>query len=357
MKSTLAPKPHTPSVSRHAAMTPGRLTLILAVIGLLGLGGGLACGSDGCLSPLGEVDSLIASIRLPRTLGAWLTGAALGLAGAIAQGLFRNPLADPYLLGSASGAHLAVTAALAASAALGIDRIGLDGATALSGLSSLLGTVGLSGAAFIGALVGTLLTVLLAGGAKRPIAMLLAGVVVGMLLGAVSDLVSLFAPQALRARQAFALGSTSLIDWTGVALLLVSVLVALSLSVAHARVLDALSLGEQTASSLGMNVGSHRIMLIAALTLATGVAVAQAGLIGFVGLAAPHVVRRVLPVTHRSLLLGSSLCGGALLLWADVVARSAWAPRELPVGLITALLGGSYLLVLLHRRTRNVSLP
>ena len=357
MNPTSAPGPHTPSVSRYAAMTPVRLALILAVMGLLGLGAGLACGSDGCLGTLGEVDSLIASIRLPRTLGAWLTGAALGLAGAIAQGLFRNPLADPYLLGSASGAHLAVTAALAAGAALGIDAIGLGGATALTGLRSLLGTVGLSGAAFVGALVGTLLTLVLAGGAKRPIAMLLAGVVVGMLLGAVSDLVSLFAPQALRARQAFALGSTSLIDWTGVVLLLVSVLVALSLSVVHARVLDALSLGEQTAGSLGMNVGRQRVVLIAALTLATGVAVAQAGLIGFVGLAAPHVVRRVLPMTHRALLLTSSLCGGALLLWADVVARSAWAPRELPVGLITALLGGTYLLMLIHRRTRRLSSP
>ena len=208
----------------------------------------------------------------------------------------------------------------------------------------------------MGAVLGTSLTLLLAGSTHRPVAMLLAGVVVGMLLGALSDLIALFAPQALRARQSFLLGSTSLIDWTGVILLGLSLALSLGVAVRRARALDALVLGDETARSLGIDIPTHRLFLIAAMTLVTGTAVAQAGLIGFIGLAAPHLVRRTVPLTHAPLLLLSALCGATLLLLADVIARTVWAPGELPVGLLTAILGGAYLLALLRRRTAREDL-
>lgn len=330
-------------------LTATRLGILLTGLSLVGLLAGLVCGSDGCTASLQDAHALMGAIRLPRSLGAWLTGAALGLAGAIAQGLFRNPLADPYLLGAASGAGLAVTATLALAGALAGGW--LMPPPDWSPWLSLGSAAGLAGAAFLGALLGTALTLLLAGGMQRPVAMLLAGVVVGMLLGALSDLITLFAPQALRARQSFLLGSTSLIDWIGVGVLGLSLVICLSLSAKRARLLDALILGEDTAASLGLDVASNRLILIGAMTLATGTAVAQAGLIGFIGLAAPHLVRRAVPVTHAPLLVLSALCGGTLLLLADVMARTVWAPGELPVGLLTAILGGTYLLVLLHRRT------
>ena len=337
-------------------LNPVRLTILLVSLSAGGVLAGVLCGSDGCSSPwlLQNTQSLVSAIRLPRTLGAWLTGAALGLAGAIAQGLFRNPLADPYLLGTASGAGLAVTATLALAGGLagGMWPLGVEWA----GWAAAGSAVGLSGAAFVGAVLGTSLTLLLAGSTHRPVAMLLAGVVVGMLLGALSDLIALFAPQALRARQSFLLGSTSLIDWTGVILLGLSLALSLGVAVRRARALDALVLGDETARSLGIDIPTHRLFLIAAMTLVTGTAVAQAGLIGFIGLAAPHLVRRTVPLTHAPLLLLSALCGATLLLLADVIARTVWAPGELPVGLLTAILGGAYLLALLRRRTAREDL-
>lgn len=333
------------------SLNPVRLTILLVSLSAVGVLAGVLCGSDGCSSPwsLQNTQALVSAIRLPRTLGAWLTGAALGLAGAIAQGLFRNPLADPYLLGTASGAGLAVTAALALAGGLAgsVWPLGAEWAEWAATGSA----VGLSGAAFLGAVLGTSLTLLLAGSTHRPVAMLLAGVVVGMLLGALSDLIALFAPQALRARQSFLLGSTSLIDWTGVLVLGLSLALSLGVAIRRARALDALVLGDETARSLGIDIPTHRLVLIAAMTLATGTAVAQAGLIGFIGLAAPHLVRRTVSLTHTPLLMLSALCGATLLLLADVIARTVWAPGELPVGLLTAILGGAYLLALLRRRT------
>lgn len=320
-----------------------RLGVVLSLWLVLIAIAGLCAGAEGwSFDWLGEPGLLI-DIRAPRTLGALLAGACLGLAGAIAQGLFRNPLADPYLLGSASGAGLAVTAALALSAAG-------TASTSASALSALAGAIGMTGAAFVGALAGVSLTLALAGGARHSEVLLLAGVVVGMILGAVTELLALGMPEILRSRQAFMLGSTSLVDWPGVAALAASGLVAATLAAALVRALDALLLGEDTAATLGINLGRSRLQLVAALALATGAAVAQTGLIAFVGLAAAHLVRHRVVVSHRALLMLSMLAGAALLGLADLAARLLLAPRELPVGLLTAAGGGTYLLVLLHKR-------
>jgi len=266
----------------------------------------------------------------------------LGLAGALAQGLFRNPLADPYLLGSAAGAGLGVVLVLAAGGLLGVRM----GGAATGALLRL----GLVGAAFAGALLGTLLTLLLARGAGRPLVLLLAGVVVGVLLTALADLVILLSPEALRGKQVFLLGSTSFFGWSSVATLAAALALALPLALGLARALDALVLGEASAASLGLPLPRLRLALVAVMALATGTAVAQAGLIAFVGLVAPHLVRRLVVVRHAALLALSALAGGILLLAADVAARSVIAPMELPVGLLTAVFGGGYLLLLLRQR-------
>ena len=316
------------------------LALLLASAALLLTG--LAVGSKGldslhALAGDPQAWLIIREIRLPRSLGAWLAGALLGLAGAVAQGLFRNPLADPYLLGSASGASLGVAVAMA-----------------LGGLSPLgahwLARLGLTGAAFAGAVLAVLLTLLLAQGAQNTLRLLLAGVVVGVVLGALTSLAMVLSPGLLQAMQSFMFGSTGFID-AGVCALMAAVFV-LSLLAAWAMspLLDGLALGEATAQSLGLPLPALRAGLVGVLALATGTAVAQTGLIAFVGLAAPHLVRSRVSTTQGRLIGLSSLAGGVLLLAADLLARAALAPRELPVGMLTAVLGGVYLLWLMRRQ-------
>jgi iron complex transport system permease protein len=321
---------------------PGALALGLGLALLVLLVLGLAAGSEGWSWDWSRDGALVSAIRAPRTLGAMLCGALLGLAGALAQGLFRNPLADPYLLGTAAGAALGVVLVLAAGGALGAS-IGLATADALL-------RVGLVAAAFGGALAGVALTLLLARGSGRPMVLLLAGVVVGILLSAISELVMLVSPEALRGRQLFLLGSTSFFGWPSVAVLAAALGGTLLPALALARALDALVLGEASAQSLGLDLPRVRLALVSLMALATAAAVAQAGLVAFVGLVAPHVVRRMVVVTHRPLLALSALAGAMLLGAADLAARSLLAPQELPVGVLTAVLGGAYLLVLLRRR-------
>jgi len=303
---------------------------------------GLAAGSEGWSWHWAAEADLITTIRAPRTVGALLCGALLGLAGAIAQGLFRNPLADPYLLGTAAGAGLGVVLVLAAGGAFGAV-IGLATADALL-------RFGLVAAAFTGALCGVGLTLVLAGGTGRPLVLLLAGVVVGILMSAISELLMLMAPEALRGKQIFLLGTTGFFGWPAVAVMALALLVIAPLALRHARALDALVLGEASARSLGVPLGRVRLLLVVLMALATGTAVSQAGLVAFVGLVAPHLVRRMAVLTHGPLLALSALAGAVLLLAADVAARSVIAPQELPVGVLTAVLGGVYLLVLLRQR-------
>jgi iron complex transport system permease protein len=311
------------------------LSLLLMVLG--------ACvGSTGFQS-VREVWSdavsqqIVWDIRLPRSAGAWGCGALLGLAGAVAQGLFRNPLADPYLLGSAAGASLGVCVALS-----------LLGASSIA--APWLMQLGTTGAAFLGATAAVLLTLTLARGVQQTLRLLLAGVVVGVVLGAASSLVLLAQPQLMQAMQGFMLGSTALVDWSACVFMLGGWCFCMVVVWALSPVLDGLSLGENTALSLGLPVAPIRIALVLILALATGTAVAHTGLIAFVGLAAPHLVRAMVRAGHARLVFLSSLMGGALLMGADLLARSLLAPQELPVGVLTAVLGGGYLLWLMHRQ-------
>lgn len=344
------------------------LTLAGVLAALVLLAVGVCVGSTGFENLLGPLlhpaqdpaqtamaQQIVWQIRLPRTAGAWAAGALLGLAGAVAQGLFRNPLADPYLLGSASGASLGVALALAALGG-GAGMLGgsmMTGGMALSVFSSSVWVrIGLTGAAFLGAVVAVLLTLLLSKGVGHTLRLLLAGVVVGVVLGAMTHLVLLFTPDSLQAMQAFMLGSTAFVGWTSCLLMAGVWAVCVLAAWLLVRVLDGLSLGDATAVSLGLPVAPMRAALVAVLALATGTAVAQTGLIAFVGLAAPHLVRSVVKTTHAHLMLLSSLVGGVLLMAADTLARGLLAPQELPVGVLTAVLGGGYLLWLMHRGIR-----
>jgi len=317
------------------------LVALLLCLGALGLGAGSmgwqapwAAWTDGAQA--GDV-AIVWQIRAPRTLGAALVGALLGLAGALAQGLFRNPLAEPYLLGSSAGAGLCMALML---------TIGLPWAMA----EGWWARMGLTGAAFVGALGGVSLTLVLARGATHTLRLLLAGVVVGVVLGALTQLMMVWSGEAWRVMQAFMLGNTALLGWDACAVLALALLVCLPAALVLARVLDALSLGEDTARTLGVPLGRTRVALVAVMALATAAAVAQAGLVAFVGLAAPHLVRPWSGARHGRLLLGATLMGAVLLTGADVLSRCLLAPQELPVGVLTAVVGGVYLLLVLYRR-------
>ena len=326
---------------------PAFLAISLLLLGIFGIVLGSSVGSTRFESWFAAFQDEIAwqiiwDIRLPRSVGAFVAGALLGLAGAIAQGLFRNPLADPYLLGSASGASLGVAIALA-----------LFGGNPFA--TEFLIRLGLTGAAFIGAVLAVMLTIALAQGVQHTLRLLIAGVIVGVVLGAMASLISLLRPDVLQGMQGFLLGSTSFIGWNSCALMFGVLLVCMGLAFFLSRVLDALSLGELTALSLGMPLAKARLVLVTLLALATGAAVAQTGLVAFVGLAAPHLVRSLIKTKYNWVILLSTLMGGLLLLLADLLARLLLSPQELPVGVLTAVLGGGYLLWLMYQSQKKAA--
>lgn len=308
--------------------------LFLLLISVMLLALGTMLGSTGISWSFSQTEEAVLwDIRIPRSLGAYIAGALLGLSGGIAQSLFRNPLADPYLLGSASGALLGVASVLS-FAYLG---------------HSWLELIGLNGGAFIGALFGVLASLILAGGYHSSLRLLLSGVVISVILGAANSLFTFIRPDLFQSIQAFMLGNTTLLSWSAVQVMGIVFVICLLPTLLFSPVLDALSLGENTARTLGLPLDRLRLILIGILALATGCAVAQTGLVAFVGLAAPHLVRRLSGGHQRLQLLFSSIGGGILLLSSDLLARTLFAPIEIPVGIVTAVLGGIYLLVLLKR--------
>ncbi|WP_019551141.1 FecCD family ABC transporter permease [Thermus scotoductus] len=323
--------------------------LWLVFLLLLALVLGVALGAVSL--PVGEVVSallglkenpIVTEMRLPRVLGGMLVGAALGVAGASFQGLFRNPLADPYLMGSAAGAAFAVTLL---AAFLG----GLSPAFAQHAVfQSLPLSATLFG--FFGALLATLVTLVLAGGAARTGELVLAGVVVGSVLTGATTYLMLQDADRVRAVFAYTLGNLAFLGWPGVKALLLFFLVAFPPLLLLGRVLNALQLGEDVAKSLGLPLEGLKLLLLLAASLLVAAAVAQAGIIGFVGLITPHLLRRFLGEDYRLLLPASALGGAALLALADLLARTLTRPAELPVGVVTTLLGGPFFLYLMWRR-------
>jgi iron complex transport system permease protein len=308
---------------------------------LASIGRGLTRGATGGAVEAATriVDTIVLQIRLPRVALAAVVGAALALAGAAFQGVFRNPLADPYLLGAASGAGLAAASAMVFGAGL-----------------PLLAPWGVPASAFAGATLTVFIVVALArrGTSVPTVPLILAGVVVGSSLAAGTSFVLLAAREQAAGVLAWLLGSLTFASWERVAVAAPLVVVAAVVLLAAARGLNVLQLGETAAAQLGVPVEALKVTTVAAATLATAAAVSVAGIIGFVGLIVPHAVRLVLGPDHVRLMPVSALWGAAFLVLADLVARTVIAPAELPVGIVTALVGAPFFLLLLRRRTVSV---
>jgi ABC-type Fe3+-siderophore transport system permease subunit len=275
----------------------------------------------------GTEAAVLMELRLPRVLLAALVGAGLAVSGAAYQGVFRNPLADPYLLGAAAGAGLGATVVIAWSPVQSIGPIGI-----------------VPVAAFVGALVGVGCAVALgtvAGGSHTP-TLLLAGVAVAAFLAAAQTLVQQQNTDDLREIYGWLLGQLGNSQWSDVVLVLPYLGVACLVLLLCGRALDVLAVGDDEASSLGVHPGRLRLLVILAASLATATAVAVSGLIGFVGLVVPHIVRRLVGGSHARVLPMSLLVGGAFLVLADLIARVVLAPAELPIGVVTAFIGAPF---------------
>lgn len=288
---------------------------------------------------LRQAELILGQIRLPRSLLGLMVGAVLALCGVAMQGLFRNPLADPGLVGVSSGAALGAALAIVGGAAVG-------------GLPDALAPYLLSLCAFIGGLGVTALVYRLGrrDGQTSVATMLLAGIALTALAGAVIGLFTYLADDAtLRTLTFWNLGSLNGASYARLwPLLLVTVAVALWLP-RRARALNALLLGESEARHLGFAVERVKGELVLCTALGVGAAVAAAGMIGFIGLVVPHLIRLLVGPDHRVLLPASALAGASLLLLADLAARLTLAPAELPIGIVTALLGAPFFLYLLLR--------
>jgi iron complex transport system permease protein len=283
--------------------------------------------------------TILFDLRLPRVVFMALTGAALAPAGAAYQGLFRNPLADPYLVGVASGAGLGATLALVFQ---------LPG--------TFLGLSAVPVSAFVGALLTVGLVILSAQvGRSMPVStMLLAGVAIGAFASAFTTFVMLRSPDGLRRAFNWLLGGYTGGGWQPVLLVLPYLLLGMAALQLNARALNILQLDEEQARQLGINVERVKIVLVLAATLMTAAVVAFGGLIGFVGLVVPHVVRLLAGPDYRRLLPLSIIGGAAFLILADLVARTVLSPQELPVGVVTALAGAPFFVLLLRRLKRSV---
>lgn len=284
---------------------------------------------------------VVGDIRLARVVLSLLCGGALAVAGVALQGVLRNPLADPFTLGISAGA--------ACGAGL---VIAFGGGPALAAHWEFSGGL-VSAAAFAGALLALGLALWLgrSGGSFRRENVILAGIAVATFLGAVVALIKALNEESVTSIVFWIMGSFQGRGWDSVPLLLVPLTLGLLLVVAHWRDLDVLALGDVQAAQLGMRVGRVRLCLLAGASCMTAGCVAVAGVIGFVGLVVPHILRLGMGAAHGPLLIGAWFGGGALLLWADVLARSVLSGgQELPVGVVTALLGGPFFALLVRGR-------
>ncbi|NEK86524.1 iron ABC transporter permease [Blastococcus saxobsidens] len=313
-------------------LPPGAVVVTLADRVLSVFGGHLSGG-------LAETQAaVLLELRLPRVVLASLVGAGLAVAGAAYQGVFRNPLADPYLLGAAAGAGLGATLVIAYSPVQSVGPVGI-----------------VPLAAFVGALLGVGAALLLGtatGGSHSP-TLLLAGIAVAAFLAAAQTLVQQRNTDDLRRIYGWLIGQLGSSQWSDVVLVLPYLGVSCAVLLCCGRALDVLAVGDDEATSLGVHPGRLRLLVIVAASLATASAVAVSGLIGFVGLVVPHIVRRFVGGSHTLVLPLSLLVGGAFLVLADLIARVLVAPAELPIGVVTAFVGAPFFAGLLWAGARR----
>ncbi|MFD7863097.1 FecCD family ABC transporter permease [Streptomyces sp. NPDC057682] len=286
------------------------------------------------LSPIR--DGIIWNLRMPRTLLAAVCGAGLAVCGTVMQSLLRNPLADPFVLGVSSGAS--------------------TGAVAVVVLGAGGGAVSLSAGAFAGALCSFALVMLLShslGGSTDRV--VLSGVAAMQLFSALTSFVVMTAADAEQTRGVlfWLLGSLGGVGWTETGTCAAVLAATLAVCLGHARTLDAFAFGQDAAAALGVRVGRTRIVLLCATALLTAALVAAAGAIGFVGLVLPHAARALTGSGHRRLLPVTALAGAVFLVWADTLARTVLDPQEVPVGVVTALIGVPAFVLVLHRTRRT----
>ncbi len=307
-----------------AEVSPGQVGRVVASH----LGLGELQGTDGM------ADAVVWHIRLPRIIGAMLVGAGLSLAGAMLQGLFRNPLADPGLIGVSSGAALGAVTAI-----IFLPMLGFGGVYGLP-LLAMAGAVGIT------FLIYNLSKV---GGRTHVAAMLLTGIAVNAIAQAFIGLaVTVFATDAqLRTVTFWTLGSLAGLSWESAIALALLIVPGVFISLSLARPLNAFLLGEVEASHLGVNTQAVKRWIIVLGSLMVGVTVAFCGIIGFIGLVVPHIIRISFGPDHRLLLPASALLGGITMVVADTFARTIMAPAELQIGILTAILGGPFFLGLL----------
>ena len=297
-----------------------------------------AIGIDTVWAPTDPiVESTLWVVRFPRIVMGLAVGAALAVAGAVMQAVFGNPLAEPGVVGVSSGAALGASAAIALGA-------------------SVLGGPGVALFAFIGGLLATLLVyaVARAGGRTEVVTLLLTGIAVNAIAQAGIAFVLFIADTASREQIVFwQLGSLGGSRWDQVALVAVVAAVGIALALVLARRYDLLALGERNARHLGVDVERLRLVSIVLVALLTGAAVAFTGIIAFVGLVVPHLIRMIIGPAHRGLILASAVGGGALLVVADLLTRTLVAGAELPIGMLTSLVGGPFFFWLLYRQRRR----
>lgn len=329
----------------------GILLILLPVVALFSLTVGTV--SISWLEALGaifgnassaQIDTILFDIRLPRILLAIFVGAVLASTGAVMQGLFRNPLADPSLIGVSSGASVGASIMI-------VTAGGAIQGGALVGLS--LVSIG----AFVGGFLATLLVYRLAtsGMGTSVTTMLLAGIAIGALAGALNSLLSYFSDNdMLRQISLWQMGNLSGASWLKVSIMGVVAVLLMSLFPRDSKALNALLLGESEARHLGINVQWVKRRLIALTALGVGVSLAVAGLVGFVGLIMPHIIRLMIGPDHRWLIPASGLAGAVLLVIADSLARVVVIPAELPTGILTAILGAPFFVILLLQQRKDV---
>jgi iron complex transport system permease protein len=283
--------------------------------------------------------TIVLDIRLPRIILAGLVGAALAVAGATYQGLFRNPLADPYLIGVAQGASLGAVIGFLLPAAWNLTAIGV-----------------IPMFAFIGAIAATVIVYLLARvGKTLPVTtLILSGVALSALLGSITSYLILSSGNKLHSIIFWMMGSFSSSDWSEVLIVLPYVAIGTAVIVIFARLLNVMQLDEEQAQQLGVNVESFKLILLAAATLITAASVSFVGTIGFVGIIIPHAVRLIWGADHRFLLPLAILTGAIFMILTDLIARTVLAPTEIPIGVITAICGAPFFLYLLRRRKKAI---
>jgi iron complex transport system permease protein len=340
-----APRVEARGVGARSALAAGAFLLGALLVGLgvgpVGIGAGAIVRSTLSAVPLLGVHShldavqhaILWQLRAPRVVLAALVGGMLAIAGSAYQGVFRNPLADPYLLGVAAGAGLGATLAIA------------YGAVAHSSNP----VVPL--AAFAGAIVSVVLTYVLGrsvGAARATGALVLAGVTVATFMTAVQTFVQQQHTDILQNVYSWLLGGFSTSTWSDVAVAAPYVAASSAVLLAHRRILDVLSLGDDEAASLGVNVARTRLVIVVAATLGTAAAVSVSGLIAFVGIIVPHTVRLLVSTSYRAVVPLSLVVGGGFLVLTDVAARSVLSPSELPIGVVTAFLGAPFFAVVLR---------